>query len=316
MKIRLGATFPGSGFSMAVLADRIKTQLLSKSLKSNYPGLLTVANWVMGALLILFALLLIRDIINLSFKKARVFIPVASYTAPVQKKSFQEYASIVKNNPFGAPGGELKQLSAAGGGPAAAVASALTLVGTVSGPQKYGYAFFLAKNNEQEVFKIGEAVESMGVLQRVDRDRVILLSGGRSIEVPMIDAVPKTDGGPSKAGSPGLFARSTGEGSYVVDKKKLQQALDQPGQMMTDARLLPNTVDGKQQGFTINEIKPNGIYQSLGLQNGDVLLRINDFNISSPETALQAMMALKGMDRVNIDIIRSGSKMTMNYMVR
>jgi len=85
---------------------------------------------------------------------------------------------------------------------------------------------------------------------------------------------------------------------------------------MTDARLLPNTVDGKQQGFSISEIKPNGIYQSLGLQNGDVLLRINDFNISSTESALQAFMALKGMDRVNLDIIRSGNKVTMTYLIR
>jgi len=269
----------------------------------------------MGSLVILFALILVRDIVTLSFKKAQVPARSNSYNVRTPKKNIQEYASIVINNPFGAPG-ELKQLSAADRGSAAAVQSGLTLVGTVSGPKKYGYAIFVDKNNDQEVFKIGDAVHAMGVLQRVEKDKVVLFAGGRAIEVPIIDAVAPADSGAPQSGPSTAFARNTGEGSYIVDQKRVQQALERPGQIMTDARLLPNVVDGKQQGFSISEIKPNGIYQSLGLQNGDVLLRINDFNISSTESALQAFMALKGMDRVNLDIIRSGNKMTMTYVLR
>ena len=302
MKIRLYNLFPGPG--------------LSKALRSNYTGLLTITNWLMGLLLIFVGLLLVRDIVTLSFRKAQPPARVTSYTVRAPKKSFQEYASIVINNPFGTPGGELKQLSAANAESAASGLSGLTLVGTVSGPKKYGYAIFVDKNNDQEVFKIGDAVHAMGVLQRVEKDRAVLFSGGRAIDVPIIDAVSQADSGTSKAGTAAPFVRSTSEGSYIVDQRKVRQALERPGQIMTDARLLPNTVDGKQQGFSINEIKPDGIYQSLGLQNGDVLLRINDFNISSPENALQAFMALKGMDRVNLDIIRSGNKMTMTYLIR
>ncbi len=86
--------------------------------------------------------------------------------------------------------------------------------------------------------------------------------------------------------------------------------------MMTDARLKPNVADGKQEGFVLSEVKPGGIYQSLGLQDGDVLLRINDYDISNPERALQAFTALRGLDRVQIDLIRSGSKMTMTYQIK
>ncbi len=289
---------------------------LPKALRSNYPGLLTIANWLMGSLVILFALVLVRDIVALSFRKVQAPARSTSYAARAPKKSIQEYASIVINNPFGAPGGQLKLLSGAGGESAASGVSGLTLVGTVSGPRKYGYAIFVDKNNDQEVFKIGDTVHAMGVLQRVEKDKAVLFAGGRAIEVPIIDAVAQADSGAPQGGPATAFARNTGEGSYIVDQQRVRQALERPGQIMTDARLLPNTVDGKQQGFSISEIKPNGIYQSLGLQNGDVLLRINDFNISSTENALQAFMALKGMDRVNLDIIRSGNKMTMTYLIR
>jgi len=289
---------------------------LPKSLTSNYHGLLTITNWLMGSLLIFFLLVFVRDIVALSLREAPAPPWVTAHTARSPKRSIREYGSIVTNNPFGAPGGELKQLSASEGESSASGVSGLTLVGTVSGARKYGYAIFVDKNNNQEVFKTGDAVHAMGVLQSVEKDKAVLLSGGRAIEVAIIDAAAAADSRAPQVGPATAFASITGEGSYLVDRKRVRQALERPGQIMTDARLLPNTVDGKQQGFSISEIKPDGIYQSLGLRNGDVLLRINDFNISSTENALQAFMALKGMDRVNLDIIRSGNKMTMTYLIR
>ena len=289
---------------------------LPKSLTSNYHGLLTITNWLMGSLLIFFLLVFVRDIVALSLREAPAPPRVTAHTARSPKRSIREYGSIVTNNPFGAPGGELKQLSASEGESSASGVSGLTLVGTVSGARKYGYAIFVDKNNNQEVFKTGDAVHAMGVLQSVEKDKAVLLSGGRAIEVAIIDAAAAADSRAPQDGPATAFASITGEGSYLVDRKRVRQALERPGQIMTDARLLPNTVDGKQQGFSISEIKPDGIYQSLGLRNGDVLLRINDFNISSTENALQAFMALKGMDRVNLDIIRSGNKMTMTYLIR
>ncbi len=86
--------------------------------------------------------------------------------------------------------------------------------------------------------------------------------------------------------------------------------------MMTDARLKPNVANGKEEGFVLNEVKPGGIYHSLGLQDGDVLLRINEYDISNPERALQAFNALRGLDRVQIDMIRSGARMTMTYQIK
>jgi general secretion pathway protein C len=92
--------------------------------------------------------------------------------------------------------------------------------------------------------------------------------------------------------------------------------LDNPAQIMTDAKLIPNMVKGKPDGFILQEIRKNGVYDNLGMKNGDTLLRINGSNISNPENALQTFMALKGMDKVQLDIIRDGNRMTLNYQIR
>jgi len=88
-------------------------------------------------------------------------------------------------------------------------------------------------------------------------------------------------------------------------------------QILTDARFLPNVKkNGKQEGFKIYEVRPGRVYESLGLKNGDTLLRINGLETSNPEVAIQAMSAFRGMDRINLDIIRNGTRMSLSYEIR
>ncbi len=290
-------------------------------LKSDYPGLLpkllNMLNVVMGVLLVIFIFVFARDIFSLiNTKKEKVAVSVPPQVRTSQK-SFQEYAPIVRNNPFG-PAGDLKLLSFSTDKSAPKPDMAgLTLVGTVSGSPRYSYAVFLDKSNNQEIFRTGDAVHDYGVLQKVEKDRVFIKNNGTLVEVPVADFLAVVDANPAQNNNrPSAFAKNINEGAYIVDQRKVQQAVEKPNQIMTDARLLPNIADGKQQGFILSEVKQGGIYQSLGLQNGDVLLRINEFNISNPENALQAFMTLKGMDRVQLDIVRGGARMTMNYQIR
>jgi general secretion pathway protein C len=286
-------------------------------LKSGFPRLISMLNLAIGAVLVISILVLARDVISLSGKKMAKPATPAQATALASKKSFQDYAPVVRNNPFGPPG-ELKPLYAATTNQSAPKSdmTGLTLAGTVSGPRKYSYAIFVDKSGNQEVYRIGDTVPGYGVLQKVEKDKVLIKSGGAPVEIPVADFVSIVDASSLQSSKPATFAKNVGEGSYVVDQKRVQQAIEKPNQIMTDARMLPNVIDGKQQGFMLSEVKPGGIYQSLGLQNGDVLLRINEFSISNPESALQAFTALRGMDRVQLDIMRNGARVSMTYQIR
>ena len=102
----------------------------------------------------------------------------------------------------------------------------------------------------------------------------------------------------------------------MVDQRALNAALDNIGQAMTDARLLPSLKDGKVEGFRASEVKPQGIFGTIGIRNGDVLLRINDFPIDSPDKAIQSFASLKGQSRIKLDLIRDGQPTTFNYDIR
>ena len=283
-------------------------------------SLITFANWAVAGLLLAAFLFLGRDIVSFYGKQKKRPPEGERGRQTVRWLGFKDYDALLQQNPFGFSPQVLRSLY--GDSVKAAPAVIPTVKGTIAGSGKFGYAIFMDKAGNQELFRVGENVLGAGVLKKVEKDKVFIATGGGTIEVPFDDlsAMERPGGGnaagpPAPAGSVGAMGKPEGSG-YTINKENLQASLDNPKQIMTDARFLPNVVDGAQQGFILREVRPGGIYQSLGLQNSDVVLRINEFNISNPETALQALNAMKGMDRINLDIIRDGRKMTLNYQVR
>lgn len=276
-------------------------------------------NLLIGIVVIISSLFLVREVISNYFEKEKNFKKAAASIdigTSQQKMQLAGYAPILNNNPFGFPGGEIKPLSTSTDGKVQQ--SDIMLLGTVVGPKELSYAVFENRSGVQDVFKIGESVFGLGKLYSVKTDKVLVRQGEKTIEILLEDVkvkeIKKPVSGINSLTS--AFAQKIGKDAYVVDQRKVQQAISNPTQMMTDARLRPNVVNGKEEGFILSEVKPGGIYQSLGLHNGDVLLRINEYDISNPEKALQAFTALKGLDRVQIDLIRAGAKMTMTYQMK
>ena len=279
-------------------------------------------NVLLAVVFVASVLFFVRGLISGYFEQKRALRKSASVsTGPAsseRRMQFPEYAPLMKNNPFGIFGGELSLLTASS--PLNnAQAMNVVLIGTVAGPKELSYAIFKDASGIQEVFRVGESIYGMGRLYRVRKDKVLISHAGSITEIPIQDIVKIREikaPAQSTGSSLSSFAQRVGRGSYIVDQARLQQMIANPGQMMTDARLRPNTAGGKEEGFVLSEVKPAGIYQSLGLQDGDVLLRINEYDISNPERALQAFTALKGLDRVQIDLIRSGARMTMTYQIK
>ncbi len=285
-------------------------------------------NYFLLALLLATSLFTVRTIISHladNEEMASSDAPEAADTgAAAKSSSIMQYAPIVEKNPFGPP---MKfHLITASGEPQAvktqteAVSlSGLTLVGTVVGPDDMSYAIFEGgTGNSQEVFAKGEAVFNYGTLSEIYTASVVITQRGESqtLEMPESKNRTKTKRAGKRSKSNNSFAKKVGKRQYELDKRQVEQSIENPKRILTDARLLPNFIDGKQEGFKISEVKTKGLYDNLGLKNGDILLRVNKLEISNPEVAIQAMSTLRGTNDINLDIIRSGKKMSLNYQIK
>lgn len=240
------------------------------------------------------------------------------------KKALTDYSAIVKNNPFGGPSEELKAITPATETKqvAAVQATEFTLIGTVVAKGIKSYAIFQDKDGHQDIFKTGSFVFGTGILKSVSKNSAVVEIDGNPRELKLADGMVVKDfkekhasAAPPPMGGASIGMRKEGTFS-VLDQGRIQQALENPKNIMSDARFIPFINGNKQEGFTISEVRPGGIYSSLGLMNGDVIQRVNEYSMSSPETALQAFTAIKGMERIQLDIIRAGNKMTLTYLIK
>ncbi len=200
----------------------------------------------------------------------------------------------------------------------------IALLGTVVGRSGLSYAIFQsAQTKKQEISRLGEKVFNIGVLTGIEKSRVTINSNGRLLTLYLPQEKPPLSGKYPPAQPPvsssdrlSQITQKTGESEWVIDQRALDSVLNNMEKVLTDARLLPYSDNGKISGFRVSEIKPDGVFNLIGLKNGDILLRVNDLTIDSPEKGVQLLTGLRGESSISLNIIRNGQPKKLNYQIR
>lgn len=288
------------------------------------PRTLAIINSLLGVAILAIAAYLTAD--QLAQRAGRTLKPktgreAAAPAGPKRTEDLSFYTPILANALFGkATQGSLSPIVAAPTAQAAPVTAPteLLLLGTVVGSPRETFALVRhTAKQEERVYRLGEMVFDAGRLVQVTREKAFIMVNAKKVELLTPMTPPAAAPAGQTAGSPqGMPVAVAGGGNFVIDQRALNAALDNPAQAMTDARLLPSQKDGKVEGFRASEVKNGGVFAMIGIRNGDVLVRLNDFPIDSPDKALQSFLTLKGQSRLKLDIIRDGQPQTLNYDIR
>jgi len=108
----------------------------------------------------------------------------------------------------------------------------------------------------------------------------------------------------------------TGGDNYEITRAYIDETLDNLSKVATQARIVPSFKNGKPNGFKLFSIKPGSIYSKIGLQNGDVIQKINGYEMNSPDKALEIYQKLKDASSVSIDLQRRGQSKSFSYNIR
>jgi general secretion pathway protein C len=86
--------------------------------------------------------------------------------------------------------------------------------------------------------------------------------------------------------------------------------------LLTQLRAVAEVADGRPAGFRLFQIKDDSIFRRLGLENGDVVQRVNGNAVGDPATLLAFLQRLRTEPRVALDIVRGGTARTLVYDLR
>lgn len=106
------------------------------------------------------------------------------------------------------------------------------------------------------------------------------------------------------------------ETSYVINRTLVDRLLANQAELMRTARVIPHEVDGRVVGVKIYGIRRSSLLGRLGIQNGDMLRTINGFDLSAPDSVLEAYTRLRTADRLSLTLERRGQSTSMDYQIR
>ncbi|HWE23726.1 MAG TPA: type II secretion system protein GspC [Myxococcales bacterium] len=196
-----------------------------------------------------------------------------------------------------------------------------TLVGTaLANPARYSLCELTnGDTNETLVYAVGD--KFMGArIYAIEKDRVMLDNDGRNEYIDNSVA-----GGPNVGvftppvglgqAQPDNSVRQLSDNQYVLAKATVNGALTDLSQLATQARIVPSFKNGVANGFKLFSIVPDSLYAKIGIQNGDVIRRINGYEMNSPDKALEIYQKLRDANRIEVEIERRGETIRKSYSI-
>lgn len=281
------------------------------SLTEKAESLLTIKGgvWLIGKICALLALYLAWELSGVLMPRPTETDPALSISVEPPPSSGSttvppSYSEVSNSNIFGTikTGGTTA--------PPAVPATNTTLKLVAVNESSNGVKFAIiedTKSQNQDVFSISDQIFGGGKLLEVGPDSVKIDRGGKIEILALAEGAPSAGGG----GSPEL-----NQTDFSVADEEISSALANLPQLLSQARAVPYFRNGTSIGMRLFAIKPESLYEKLGLKNGDIILSVNENSLSDPAQALKLFEQLKTERAINVKLERNSQVSEMRYSIR
>lgn len=199
------------------------------------------------------------------------------------------------------------------------VAERLRLIGVVMGDQRGVFAIIEdLSSKQQSLYHLKDSVLDLGEVSEIRRNGVVIRQGNLEELLQLAHAETPPDAVDPAGPSPTRHKPSTSGGPLrkVVDRREVEQAMNDLPKLLSQARAVPNMMNGAVNGYRLDYIAPASFYERIGVQTGDVLQRVNGVDIRDPSTMLSLLQQLKNEQIVKLDVVRNNQHSTITYELR
>ena len=150
------------------------------------------------------------------------------------------------------------------------------------------------------------------VLNRAGQFEFLALAGGP----PKAMNATAPNFASSAANKASGLVQKVGLDDYRVDRDKLQHLLTHPADLARQARItLAVNKSGDVDGVRLAGLSQASVFAELGLRRSDVIRRVNDYPLDSPERMLEIFARLKTARKIELEVTRSGRTRTLQYAI-
>jgi len=292
-------------------------------------------SWVVMILVVVYIAFLMAKLFWLVWPEPTNTPIQSSYSAPENTQSNRSNSSsILALNLFGKADAQPKKTSTRqekviNNAPETRLSINLTGIVAVSNNDKNGLAV-IESQGQQVTYLVDDVVKgTRAKLAQVHPDRVILDVSGR-FETLMLDGLDFTktvsmpvlaeregerdfDQGPQDVEQIDATANEEVKSSILETRDELQQ---DPGKLFDYIRISQAMRDGELVGYRLSPGKDPALFKKMGLQNNDLAVSINGYQLTDMQQAMSAINELRNSTDANITIERDGEQIDVQFSLQ
>ncbi|HET7909407.1 MAG TPA: hypothetical protein VFL19_01760 [Nitrospira sp.] len=196
------------------------------------------------------------------------------------------------------------------------LASKLKLLGVVMG-DRGGVSAIVEElaGKRQLFFRLHDQIPDIGEVADIQRSGIIVRQGAQQEFLPLSTGLEGAPAAQVVSTGPSA-AVGSGQIKKVLDRREVEQALNDLPKLLSQARAVPVLANGAINGFRLDYIAPTSFYEKIGLRYGDILKQVNGVEIKDPGTMLSLFQQLRNEKSVKLDILRNNQRTTMMFDIR
>ena len=187
------------------------------------------------------------------------------------------------------------------------------------------------QNHKQIVVRVDDRLLDKATVIRIERRRIVLQNGANREELALDDDDERPPAARARPGSararrsrrPPPVAddlreriKRLSEGSFQVQREDVEDAVRNPAELFSEARILPKYDNGAMVGVQLSSIKPGSLFEEIGIQNGDTVTQVNGITVTSPQDSAALLKELTSASDFQVQVLGAdGQTRALTYSI-
>lgn len=198
--------------------------------------------------------------------------------------------------------------------PVAVSALRLKLLATIVAGKRSAAVVRFEGSSKQQVFILGDAIQEGVILKEVERLAIVVSHQGRLERVVLRQEMAQANLAiVSNNFMPRKHLKLKQES---LNRKYIQKQAKSLSKLFQQAQVLPYMKNGKLEGFVVSNILSDSSYKMDGLQNGDIVRKVNGQPVTGTQQAMVMYKGLKDASSIDLELLRHGTIIFIHHEIK